>query len=164
MIKRTRNLLTMAHTVCALLTTVSWKKSWMSLTWKSKEIGWQFGSSTSLQKLSISFGGHLEDVSNQKQAYHENCCYCSNHFENEWHLFYAFDKAKEYWRKAKLWHLIESKVDSAEGFKELTFEPCCYHVRYMENQKWQDFRKQGYWSMISLHIWKLGSLRNSHPY
>ncbi|RZC11331.1 hypothetical protein D0Y65_011502 [Glycine soja] len=48
-----------------------------------------------------------------------HCYFCSQSYENEWHIFFACDKAKEVWQAAGLWHLIHPKAGSAEGFKDL---------------------------------------------
>lgn len=45
-----------------------------------------------------------------------DCCHCSNHLENEWHIFVACDKAQEFWQCANLFNKTHPLMLSSEGF------------------------------------------------
>lgn len=39
-----------------------------------------------------------------------HCCFCSQHLENEWHLFVSCTKAQQFWQQVGLWNSIEPYV------------------------------------------------------
>jgi hypothetical protein len=52
----------------------------------------------------------------------DRCVFCQSNFENDWHIFFGCEKAKEIWEEAGLWSIIDGLIDTAEGFVTLFFQ------------------------------------------
>ncbi|MCH83726.1 ribonuclease H protein [Trifolium medium] len=51
----------------------------------------------------------------------DNCPHCENNFENEWHIFVEYYKAKQVWEGAGLWDIIEALINNVASLNDLIF-------------------------------------------
>jgi len=51
----------------------------------------------------------------------EICHFCETNYENDWHVFLGYEEAKNVWRTAGMWELIQDVAAIAESFAECIF-------------------------------------------
>jgi len=81
----------------------------------------------------------------------DHCVMCDKSYENDWHVFFVFDKLASLWEVAEIWHIIKENQEVADGFVSLFFQL----LEQLPNQQLLIF------AMTLWYIWKR---RNEKPW
>ena len=55
----------------------------------------------------------------------DSCPFCETNYENDWHVFIGYEEAKNVWRTAGMWELIQNVAAVADSFADCIFSLLC---------------------------------------